>query len=147
VAFHVANLAPHFVIRQPPSGDIAQGSLETVAVVAVAMIVAERLFIDVTEQVERLDADICSVNAALQKTPEVLQAVGVNVALHVGFGVVDYLMGVHIFQPVVGLQCIGEHCGAGRYIVCDNLLNILRGRVRESCARVLSRACCELCHQ
>ena len=54
--------------------NIAQDALKAPLVVhALPVVVAEGLLVKVAEQVERLDADVCAVNAALQQRPEVLQ--------------------------------------------------------------------------
>src|ERR1017187_3107162 len=52
-------------------------------------VVAECLFIDVTEQVKGFHADVGPVQATLQETPEVFHCVRVNVAIHVLYGVID----------------------------------------------------------
>ena len=68
---------------------------------------------------ERLDADVGSADAALQQRPEVLQAVGVNLAVHVRYGVVDDLMRVVGFQPFVRQQRIGVERGTGFNVLSD----------------------------
>jgi hypothetical protein len=52
------------------------------------------------------DADIGSVQAALQKTPEVLQSVRVNLPIHILLGMVDNLMGKVLFQALIRFQRI-----------------------------------------
>jgi hypothetical protein len=55
---------------------------------------------------ERLDRNIGALQAAFQETPEVLHSIGVNLAVNVGFGVINDLVGVFI-QPVIGKKLIG----------------------------------------
>jgi len=49
--------------------------------------------------VERLYADVGAVEAPLEQAPEVLDAVGMNLALDVALGVIDRLMGEVTGQP------------------------------------------------
>ena len=50
-----------------------------------------------------LHTDVSPLQPTLQETPEVLNAVGVNLVLDVLFGVVDDLVNVVAAQRVVGL--------------------------------------------
>jgi len=50
---------------------------------------------------ERFDRNISTLDGALQEAPEVLAAIGVDFTVHVGFGVVNDVMGVVGVQPVV----------------------------------------------
>lgn len=79
---------------------------EPLPIVADALIETERLLVDIPEQMERLDADVRPVDGPLQQAPEVLQAVGVDLAPDVGLGMVDGLMEVVRLQSFVGLQRI-----------------------------------------
>ena len=58
---------------------------------------------------ERFDGNTGAFDGALQQRPEVFEAVGVDLSVHVAFGVVDHLMHIINVQPVVGLQRVGEH--------------------------------------
>src|ERR1700680_4171905 len=68
---------------------------------------------------ERFNAYISTLQSALQERPEVLQSVGVDLAIDVSLGVVDDLMHVILVQSVVGLQRVGEYVGILRD-VCTN---------------------------
>jgi hypothetical protein len=60
-----------------------------------ARCVAEALFVKVAIRVERFDAYIGYANRAFQQTPEILKAIRMQVAINVGFGMVnDYAGGV-----------------------------------------------------
>ena len=81
-----SHLAGDFGESQPLADDLRYRQVESVTVshfafFGCAIVVAECLFIQVTEQVERFDADIGSFESALEKGPEVLKAVGVNLAI------------------------------------------------------------------
>ena len=57
-------------------------------------------------EVERLHADIRAMNTPLEQTPEVLKAVGVNLAIDILHSMVDHLMCIITFESVVGKQGI-----------------------------------------
>src|SRR6266498_3364651 len=59
-----------------------------------AVVVAERLLIYVSEQVKRFHGNVGAVQSALQQTPEILKRVRVNSAVNVTFKVVNDLVGV-----------------------------------------------------
>ena len=44
---------------------------------------AERLLIEIPEQVQRLDTDVCSIDAPLDQTPEILKSIGMNLAINI----------------------------------------------------------------
>src|SRR5580700_11160229 len=50
---------------------------EAVRISQLAPVVAERLLVKITEQVERLDADVCALKLPFHETPEVLHRVRV----------------------------------------------------------------------
>src|SRR5438128_2180810 len=53
-----------------------------------------------------IEADLGSVQATLQQGPKILKPVRVNIALHVGFRVVNHLMGEIFRESIVGFQRI-----------------------------------------
>lgn len=67
--------AGQFLVGQPSSERGSQRFDEPIRVVAFALIISKRLFIEVAEQVKRLDTDIGAFDAALQERPEVLDPV------------------------------------------------------------------------
>ena len=69
---------------QALADDALHGKVEAFGVSHLAVVVAIGLFVQIAEQVERLDADIGSADqAAFQQAPEVLQTVGVDIAVDV----------------------------------------------------------------
>ena len=50
------------------------------------------LLIEVTKQVVRFDAHVGTTDATLEQTPEVFKPVGVDVSVHVLYGVIHNLM-------------------------------------------------------
>jgi hypothetical protein len=61
---------------------------------------------------KRLNADVGSLQSALQKRPEVFNSVRMNLAVNVFLGVVDHLMDLLVVQAAVGNPCITENLGA-----------------------------------
>jgi hypothetical protein len=77
--------------------------MEAVEVVHVLPVVlAERLFVQIPEQMEGLYAHVGAVQPSLQERPLVLQSVRVNLSVHVGYGMIDNLMGILTGEPVIG---------------------------------------------
>lgn len=99
--------------RQPPPDNPRHHAQEPRAVVAVPLVEAEALFIEVAEQVPRHHADVGSVEHALQEAPGILDPVRVDPAVDVGFRVVDRFVNVVRVQALIGRQRIGEHCRTG----------------------------------
>lgn len=77
-----------------------------VAIIRILVIVeAERLLIEIPEQVERLDTDVCSIDAPLDQTPEILKSIGMNFAINIRYSGVNNLM-LEFVQAFVGFQRI-----------------------------------------
>lgn len=96
------------LIGQPLVGYASERENETARVVqSLAIVESETLLVQVSEQVERLDRNIGSVNAALQQTPKVFHIVRMNVALDIRNRMVNNLMSVVTRQPAIGKQRIG----------------------------------------
>src|ERR1700730_11761577 len=73
-----------------------------------SIVVAEHLFIQVAEQMEWLDAYVCSLESTFKQTPEVFQSVGMDLPVNVLFGMVDDLvLKALLLQSHVGHECIG----------------------------------------
>src|SRR5437764_8515622 len=68
---------------------------------------------------ERLDTDVGAVQPALQEAPKVLKSVGVDRAFGVGYRMVDDLVGVLAFQPLVGFQFIAIERGSRFDVLLD----------------------------
>src|ERR1017187_3279930 len=107
-------LLPGELIKSEPlADDLPYCQIETLAVVkALAVVVAERLLIEVAEQVEGLYAHVGAAQPALQEAPEVLQPVGVDFAANVLYRVVNHFM-LEFVKPFVRFQRVSEQSGAG----------------------------------
>ena len=75
------------------ANDLRSGQFEAVEIghLFLAIVEAIRLLIEIAEQVERLDLNVGSADGALQQRPEVLQTIGVDVAVNVCHGVIHNL--------------------------------------------------------
>jgi hypothetical protein len=78
-------------------------------------VVAERLLVEVAKEMERFDAHLGSVNAALQQAPVVLEAICMNLRVNISDSVVDHLATVFFLQ---GHRRTGERGAAKRR--CDS---------------------------
>jgi hypothetical protein len=101
-------LAGGFIPSESFAEDLRRSQFEAVEIVHVfTVVVAESLFVQIAEKMEWFDRNVGAANAALQERPEILKGVGVDVAIHVGYGVVNDLMRILAFEPIVGKQRIG----------------------------------------
>src|ERR1700683_4997933 len=82
-----------------------------VSEVILARVVAGRLFIDITEEVERLNRDIGPSQAAFQERPEVFHALSVNLSVNVLLKVIDELMLV-FGEAQIPIELIRHELGA-----------------------------------
>jgi hypothetical protein len=87
-----------------------------------AVVVAKGLFVQVSEQMERLDTDIGAFQPTLQKRPEFLIYVRMDIAVDVAFGVVDHLMHVISGQPIVRTPSVAENVGAAINVFANESL-------------------------
>lgn len=71
---------------------------------------------------KRFNRNIRALDAALQKTPEILKAVRMNLTIDILFGVVNNLMNVFI-HPLIGTQRVGEQKGTLLHVLSDRFLN------------------------
>ena len=78
------HLAGKLGIRETLPGNLRNRQTKPLRVVHVLPgVVTKCLFVDLTEQVEWLNRNVSSVQAALQEAPEVLHPVGMNIAANV----------------------------------------------------------------
>src|SRR6266849_4121162 len=73
-----------------------------------AEVVAEYLFVEIPEQVERLHANVSAFELALEQAPEIFESVGVNLSVNVSFRVVDNLvLETLLLESLIGHERIG----------------------------------------
>jgi hypothetical protein len=107
----ISRLPSQFLIGQTSASHGGQDFRETSAVpiIMFALVVSECLLIQITEQVERLDADVGSFQAALQERPEILDSVRVNVAVYVLFRVIHELVNIIRIEASIGREFVSEN--------------------------------------
>jgi hypothetical protein len=88
------------------------------AIVGLAGVEAHGFLVDVAEEVEGLDADVGSVDSALQEAPKVLQSIRVDLAVNVLYRMIDHLM-LELVKAAVGLQGIRVECCPGFDVLPD----------------------------
>src|ERR1700723_1591904 len=72
------------------------------------IVVSEHLFVQIAEQVERLNVYVGPFQAALEKTPEVFETIGMHLPINVTFGMVNRLVRkvVVVFESLIRKQRI-----------------------------------------
>ena len=119
-------------IGEALADNLPNGEVEAIPVIHVLpIVVAESLFVEVAKQVERLDRNVGPADSAFKKTPEVLQSVGVNVAVNVSDGMVNDLMGIIGGESIIGPQRIGIESGASFNVFADFRLKRMLLAVRH----------------
>lgn len=101
------------VIGEPLPHDTAHGVDEAGNVFGLAVVEPVHLFIEVAEQMERLNTHVRSFDCSLKQTPEVFQSVGVDVTSGITDRMVNDLVGVVFIQSDVGFELIGMDSGTG----------------------------------
>jgi hypothetical protein len=116
---NLLSLASQFSIRHATTNNLFHDGGEPLGVRSLPAIVPKRLFVQITEQVEGLDADVCAVQPALEQAPEVLHRIGVNVAVDVLNSVIDDGVPIVIGQTIVRKQFVTEDRGASLNALAD----------------------------
>lgn len=107
------------LVGQSLADDVGGNVFESVPVHVMAGVESEHLLVKVSEQVERLHTDVGSLDGALQQRPEVLHAIGVNLAVNVFFGMVNDLVLILVTEQDVGAVSIRIDFRATLYILAD----------------------------
>src|SRR5437667_307301 len=81
----------------------------------------------------RLNTDVGSTNATLQEAPEVLKAVGVNLAACVALRMIHELMEVFIIQPFVSAVRVCIDFAASLDVLANDRLKVFAASVLNSC--------------
>jgi len=120
------DLASQFGVGQSLCENVRGNMLESGAIVhrLLPQVVAEGLFVQISEQVEGFYAHVGSPDAALQKTPEVFEGVGMHAALNLATGMVnDFVLVILKLESLIGQERIGIDRAALFHVISDFLLN------------------------
>src|SRR2546428_875560 len=99
-----SNRSDKLPICQAASSNPTNRFQESSAVIILPIIEPKHFFIKITEQMKRFDADVCSLKAAFQQAPKILQSVRVDVPLDVAFRVVNRLVDVISIKSLIRHQ-------------------------------------------
>lgn len=111
-----------FIVGQPFAGDLANSEVKALGIGHLAIVEAERLLVDIAEQMERFHADVGSVQSTLQETPEVFHPVSVDVSVCVLHGVIDDGVLIVALQSIVRKKFIGEDCATSFHVITNLFL-------------------------
>ena len=107
----------------PLADDLTNSEIEAASVIKVlAVVVAEHLFVKVTEQMKRLYADIGSIQTALEKAPEILDALSVYAAFDIAFHVVDDVVSEVRREAHVTNELVGHQFGTFRHSLTNGFM-------------------------
>ena len=95
-----------FIISQPLIDNSSNYVLKASRVNIFAAVEAEGLFIKITSQMTRLNADISPFDCPLQKTPEVLNTIGMDVSSYISLSMVNNFMDILLVQIAIWGQRI-----------------------------------------
>lgn len=94
----ITGFASQLHIAKPLPDDALCGLNESPRVIVFALVKAKRLFVQIAEQVERLNAHVRPFNSSFKQAPKVFQSVGMDMAFRVALRVVDHVVDVFLFQ-------------------------------------------------
>jgi hypothetical protein len=80
---------------------------------------------------ERLDADVGATDRPLEQAPGMFEAIRVDVAFGIAFGMVDHVVNVLPVQPCVRRQRIRIDSRTGFHIVPDLRVQMMPAGVRK----------------
>jgi hypothetical protein len=119
-------LAGQSLVGKALTYDLGYRQLEATTVVhSFPIVVAESLLVDIAEQVERLHADVGAVQAAFEQAPEILDCIGVDIAVYVFDGMIDDCVIIVLGQSFIRTQFITENRGTGFDVLADRFLKFL----------------------
>ena len=134
-------LASQFRVGETLAHDLANEIAKAIPVAHWQSVVkAERLFVNIAEQVKRFDRNIGSADGPFQETPEVLHAIGVDVAVHERGKMVHDHVFIFIHLPLLAMLvrmdgwCLRQRYRA-RWAECWPSCG-LESRWREPCRHV-----------
>lgn len=114
---HRRDFAGQLLVSEPPASGLAKCPREAIAVICLAVVVPESLFVQITEQMEGFDAHVSTFQSTFQERPEILDPVRVDISLHIALGVIDHVMDVLAIKSEIANQLVGENIGTGCYMV------------------------------
>jgi hypothetical protein len=143
LAFRSLSLVLFFgepIPSQAASRHLRAHDSEALCVRELSSVVAERLLVKISEQVERLNADVGPLKLSLNETPEVFHRVRVNVAMRILDSMVNNRVPILGRKPVVRLQRITEQRAARLDVLLHVLVKFMLLAVRNGESKNLATA-------
>jgi hypothetical protein len=112
-------LAGQLVEGQPLAEDGRSRFDESLGVRHLAVVEPIDLFVEIAKQMKRFERYIGALEGALEQRPEVLAPVGVDLPVHVAFGVNDDIVDVVRVQPIVREQLVGVDVRPASNVLAD----------------------------
>ena len=130
--YGVNSLARQLGIGEAFVSDTVHDTMKAFSIIeSFPVVVAKRLFIQVPEQMERLDADICAFQTALEEAPEVFESVSVDAPVNVPLSMVNHLVRKVAPESPVGEQRIGIKRGFGGNVIPNVRLDGVLADIRN----------------
>jgi hypothetical protein len=107
------------LVGEPLADDASSGVQESSAVLNLTSVEPEGLLVQITEEMEGLNTHIGTLDRPLEQTPEVFQAVGVDLTPDITLSVVDHLVLIGVPEISVGLERVGENFGTFHNLLPD----------------------------
>ena len=97
-----------FAVGEPLPRRRFSDPVKTIGISTGACVESKSLSVEVSEQVERFDADVCAGKRSLEQAPDVFDPICMNLPVNVLFGMVDDLMLEVVGQVAVRAKRISE---------------------------------------
>lgn len=117
--------------RQATASNLRAHDTEPFSVRQFASVVAKRLLVKITEEVEWFHADVRALKLPLNHAPEIFHRIRVDVSISVLNRVVNHGVFVIRGKPIVGLQRIAEQCATGLNVLLDVLVEFMLPASRD----------------
>jgi hypothetical protein len=117
--------------REATASNLRTDVREAFRVSQFTVVVPERLFVQVAEQMERLHADVRAVQLPFYQTPEIFHRVRVDVSTCVLYGVIHNGVLVVASQSIVGFQRVTEERRASLYVLTNLAMEFMLPPVRN----------------
>jgi hypothetical protein len=106
--YGICAFSSQFLVSEATASDMRHHAMKTLTIMfQVPIVVAEYLFVQIAEHVERLNRNVRAFQSALEKAPEVFQSVCVNLSVHLALRVVNRLVNEIPIQSLIGQKAIG----------------------------------------
>jgi hypothetical protein len=124
-------LSDELLVSNSATDNLFHNHCEPLSISDLSVVIAKCLLIQIAKQVERLNTDVCTVQAALQEGPKVLHCVGMDVLVRIFDGMIDNGVLVVVLQTFLRLQLITEDSGARFDILTNLFLKFVLAAIRD----------------